>query len=66
MIDTTYEESVLIRKRFQIITELGISWTQIKINGYAGQSLDILSHSVAAVAEPANFVPLLIKMTSLI
>lgn len=66
MIDTTYEESVLIRKRFQIITELGISWTQIKINGYAGQSLDILSHSVVAAAEPANFVPLLIKMTSLI
>lgn len=66
MIDTTYEESVLIRKRFQIITELGISWTQIKINGYAGQSLDNLSHSVAAAAEPANFVPLLIKMTSLI
>ncbi len=66
MIDTTYEESVLIRKRFQIITELGISWTQIKINGYAGQSLDILSHSVAAAAEPANYVPLLIKMTSLI
>lgn len=62
MIDTTYEESVLIRKRFQIITELGISWTQIKINGYAGQSLGILSHSVAA----ADFVPLLIKMTSLI
>lgn len=66
MIDTTYEASVLIRNRFQIITELGISWTQIKINGYVGQSLDILSHSAAAVAKPANFVPLLIKMTCLI
>lgn len=66
MIDTTNEASVLIKNRFQIITVLGISWTQIKINGYVGQSLDILSHSVVAAAKPANFVPLLIKMTCLI